>query len=76
MPKTITSKQYKNLISWLKEARTSQGLSMRSLGQKLNQPHSYVQKIESIERKLDVLEYVQYCKALNISPKDGLDILT
>ncbi|MCW8932064.1 MAG: hypothetical protein OQL19_17750 [Gammaproteobacteria bacterium] len=48
---------------------------MRNLGVLINEPHTVVGKIESGERRLDVYEYVQYCNALEISPKNGIDIL-
>lgn len=75
MKKAISSPKYAALIDWLKAARTDQGLSMRDLALRLDEPHSFVQKVETLERRLDVSEYVDYCKALNLNPKDGLDLL-
>lgn len=75
MKKAISSPQYAALIDWLKTARTNQGLSMRDLAMRLDEPHSFVQKVEILERRLDVLEYVEYCKALSLNPKDGIDRL-
>lgn len=75
MKKAISSPKYAALIDWLKAARTDQGLSMRDLALRLDEPHSFVQKVEILERRLDVSEYVDYCKALNLNPKDGLDLL-
>ncbi len=48
---------------------------MRALAAKLEVPHSFVQKIEMVERRLDVMEYISYCAALGIDPKDGLDAI-
>lgn len=75
MKKAISSPKYVALINWLKAARTDQGLSMRDLARRLDEPHSFVQKVEILERRLDVSEYVDYCKALNLDPKEGLDVL-
>ena len=75
MIKTITSQKYKRLVQWLTEARAIRGYTMRDLADILGVPHSMVQKVESLERRLDVLEYVQYCKALDIDPKQGLEYL-
>ncbi|WP_040393453.1 helix-turn-helix transcriptional regulator [Cellvibrio sp. BR] len=75
MKKAISSTKYAALIGWLKAARTNQGLSMRDLALRLDEPHSFVQKVEILERRLDVSEYVDYCNALNLNPKDGLDLL-
>jgi len=49
---------------------------MRELGDMIDEPHSFIGKIESGERRLDVFEYVQYCKALSIDPAEGLKILS
>ena len=73
MKKTITSHEYQDLVNWLKQARIDQGLSMRDLAEKINKPHSFVQRIEMLERRLDVHEYCLYCKALDINSKEGLD---
>ena len=72
MKKAISSPQYSALISWLKESRISLGLSLRELADRLEEPHSFVQKVETLERRLDVFEYVEYCKALGVPASDGL----
>ena len=76
MRKTITSVKYQKLLEWLKSARNKQGLSMRDLAVKLDEPHSFVGKIETAERRLDVREYVEYCKALKLDPLEGILLLT
>jgi len=38
----------------------------------IDEPHSFVGKIESAERRLDVYEYVVYCEALSVNPRLGL----
>jgi transcriptional regulator with XRE-family HTH domain len=75
MNKTIGSNKYLNLVSWLKKSRQAQGLTLRDLGARLNRPHSFVQKVEGMERKLDIYEYVNYCEALGIKPEEGLKFL-
>lgn len=75
MIKHINDSRYKALIDWLKAARTEQGLSVRDLGKLLDEPHQFVVKVETCERKLNVFEYVQYCDALKVPKEKGLDIL-
>lgn len=72
MIKHINDPRYKSLIEWLKSARIDKGLSVRDLGKLLHEPHQFVVKIETCERKLNVLEYVQYCEALGIDTSVGL----
>ena len=49
---------------------------MRELGSKLDVPHSWVQRIEMKERRLDVLEFVKYCEALGIDEQEALKKIT
>ncbi len=75
MTKALSNPQYRSLVAWLKEVRLDSNLSMRDLGGRLNKPHTYVQKVETTERILDVYEFVVYCEALQIDPRDGLTYL-
>jgi transcriptional regulator with XRE-family HTH domain len=76
MKKTIAAQEYSDFIDWLIAGRDARGLSMRALAERLNLPHSFVQKIESKERRLDVYEFAQYCEALGLDPHDGMRLLT
>ena len=73
MKKTIHSGEQDKLTTWLRKQREEKGLSMRELAVKLDKPHSFVGKVEQGERRLDVIEYVHYCKALGVSPITGLN---
>ena len=75
MKKTIASKEYKTLVDWLIKARQSKGYTMRDLAAKLDRPHSYVGKIEQLERRLDVVEFVEYCNALKLDPVEGIELM-
>lgn len=72
---TFNSAPYKRLCDWLFAKRKEKKLSMRALGEKLGTPHTYVSKIENQERRLDILEYMEYCRALEIDPVEGLSYL-
>lgn len=56
----------------LKIERTAQSYTMRTLAAKLEKPHSFIGKIEQNNRRLDVGEFVQYCKALDIDPTKAI----
>lgn len=75
MQKAIHSNEYRRLVGWLKSAREAHGWSMRDLGGRIEEAHSFVQKVESMERRLDVYEYYQYCMALGLDPADGLRLM-
>ena len=73
--KTIYSPASVKLCSWLRAQRESQGLTMRQAGELLGKPHSFVAKTETGQRRLDVIEFVWYCKCLKFNPVDGLRLI-
>lgn len=75
MQKTIYSPEYANLLKWLRTQRQEKGLTMRELGEKMQIHHSWIGKVEQGERRLDVVEYLRICDALNIDPHEGLNIV-
>jgi transcriptional regulator with XRE-family HTH domain len=75
MTKTVFTNEYKGLIAWLKAERIEAGLTIRDLAIRLNVVHSYVGRIETLERRLDVWEYITYCRALGLDPHKGINIL-
>jgi transcriptional regulator with XRE-family HTH domain len=46
------------------DSREGKGLSQRELAKRLDRAHSFVGKIESGERQLNVLEFCEYVDAL------------
>jgi len=56
MSKSVYSKEYKEIIERLKKARIEADLSQQAVADKLSKPQSYISKIESGERRLDVAE--------------------
>jgi transcriptional regulator with XRE-family HTH domain len=53
----------------LVSARTQAGLTQRELARRLGRSHSFVGKVESGERRLDVLEFVELAGALGVDPR-------
>lgn len=76
MIKSTNNQSYQKLIAWLKKSRLEQGLTVRQLGQLLDEPFQFVSKIENGQRNLSVQEYVQYCDKLGIDPRIGLKIFS
>lgn len=75
MFKSIHSPENLRLITWLREQREAQNLTMRDLAAKLKIQHTLIGRVELGERRLDVVEYIQYCNALKVSPVDGINII-
>ena len=67
MGKSIYTKDYKDIIERLKTARIDAGLAQQEVAEKLGKPQSYISKIESGERRLDVAEIKKFA---NIYKKD------
>lgn len=65
--KSIHSKLYYRIIARLRAKREEKGLSQYQLSQILNVPQPYVSRIETCERRIDILELMNICEALDIS---------
>lgn len=63
------------LQQWLTEQRQAKNLSLEQLADRLNKPFIYIQDVESGKYQLDVVEYLFYCKALDINPNHGIELI-
>lgn len=63
------------LRTWLRKMRNEGDFSLRDLAKRLDSSHPVLVRIENGDRPLDILEFVEYCDALDIDPKEGLEIL-
>ena len=66
--KTLRSKENDALIALIVSVRNQQGLTQRDLAAALKRPRSFVSRIESGERRLDIVEFVAVAKALKQDP--------
>ena len=72
MKKSIYSEQGVVFRKWLKQQRIDAKLTKRDLAQRIDVPFQLISKIEKGERRLYVVEYVMYCQALMVDPRDGI----
>ena len=70
MRKSIHTAEQKVLQALLRELRVEKGMRQEDLARKLGEPQSFVSKCESGERRLDLLELREVCRALGISLSD------
>lgn len=75
MKKTIYSQDSRILTNWLRTGRQSAGLTLRQLAEKMDLHHSIIGKIETGERRLDVIELIAYCRILNLNPHEIIEKL-
>lgn len=60
----------------LRQARLDAGLNQEDVAERLRRPQSFISKYESGERRLDVIEYIEVCAAIGVSPHSIITRLT
>jgi len=68
----LERQRYELLRDELKNARVQAKLLQVDLAKKLKKPQSYISKVESGERTLDVIEFTIYCESLDLDPSKWL----
>lgn len=67
--KTLRTRGHKTLIAVLTAARLKAGLTQRDVAVRLKRPHSLVGRIESGERRIDVIEFIEIAGAIGADPR-------
>tara|TARA_Y100000310_G_C20684535_1_gene818118 strand:- start:3401 stop:3622 length:222 start_codon:yes stop_codon:yes gene_type:complete len=62
MPRNIYEKEHMKIVERLKKARLDAGLDQVEVAKKLGRTQSYVSKIESGQRRFDVLQLKEFAK--------------
>ncbi|MFU1479557.1 helix-turn-helix domain-containing protein [Roseovarius sp. C7] len=75
MAKTIRSKGQTALCQALADARIKSGLTQKELAAKLRHHQSFVARVESGERRIDVVELVVLARAIGCAAADILSIV-
>ena len=68
MAKAKFSSAYEKLCELLVKARLEAGLKQADVARALGVPQSYVSKVESGERRLDVVEFIAIAEAAKADP--------
>lgn len=66
--KSIHSTEHEFLRQYLKNRRKDLGLSQRNLADRMGVIYSFIGKVETGDRRLDVIEFIQYCHTLELDP--------
>ena len=69
----IHDDRYRRLIDALRDGRRAAGISQEKLAERLERRQQFVSKYESGERRLDIVEFADIARALNL---DGIKLLT
>lgn len=62
---SVYSDEYQRVISALKKARKEKGITQAQLAEALGKPQSFIAKVESGERRLDVVEFVHLARLVD-----------
>lgn len=66
--KTLTTDRHVALIKMFVEARERAGLTQTEYAKQLGEYQSYVARLESGQRRVDVVEFLEFAKQLNADP--------
>lgn len=66
--KSPHTQEYRFLINTLVSARKAAGITQQMLASQLGRPQSFVAKVESRERRIDVIEFLAITRVLGIDP--------
>lgn len=65
--KSIRTNEYSALLRRLVAARKGADVTQQELAARLGRPQSFVSKYERQERRLDVIEFIEICRALGMA---------
>jgi len=65
--------RYRALVALLIQRRKLLGLSQQSLAERLGLHKQFVSRVELGERRLDVVEFIDFARALEVKPSDLLE---
>ena len=67
---SVYSEEYQLVINALKNARKARGITQAQLAEALGKPQSFIAKVESGERRLDVVVFVHLARLVGVEPEN------
>ena len=67
MKKTRYTRKYAQVLTALRQHRKQAGLTQKEVAKKFDSHASFISKIESGERRIDVVELAEFCKIYGVS---------
>jgi len=72
MPKTIFTGDNRIVMEALKQARLQAGLKQSELAARIGKDQSWVSLVEGSQRRVDMVEFIEIAKALDVDPVELL----
>ena len=72
MGKTLGSPRHKALIALLVQKREAVGMTQTDLAEALGEYQSFVARLESGQRRVDVIEFLELAQVLRFDPVEAL----
>lgn len=69
MSNSLYTEEYGILVQLLRELRELLGVTQVQLAERLGKTQAYVSKCERCERRLDFVELIRFCDALDVDPR-------
>jgi transcriptional regulator with XRE-family HTH domain len=63
---------YRAVVDALIKARKARGLTQTEVAVAMHTDQSQVSKLERSERRIDIIDFIRYCRAVGIDPGDLL----
>ena len=73
--KTLRSRRHRALCATLLSARKAAKLSQAELASRLKTSQTAIARIESGERRIDVVEFIDFARVLKVDPREILSQL-
>ena len=72
MGKTLGSARHKFLVDFIVSRREAAGLTQAQLAEKLGEYQSFVARLESGQRRIDVIEFIEIARVLGFDSAKAL----
>lgn len=73
--RSIHNKRYKAIIAYIRGKREEAGITQKQMTKVMHLRQNIISKIETCERRIDLLELLQYCRGVNVSIKEIVEHL-
>ena len=73
MPRSTHHRHYRALLDLLVQLRGEAGVTQATLAERIANTQTFVSKVERGERRLDVVEFSEWCEALEFDASSAFD---